>query len=360
MSDFVATVIPHSSCTLGSSEVASVTAALADQFVGPGPRSHLLERHWAKRTGRRYAFAVSSGFHALCLAVRALDLLPGSLLALPVMTCSALAAAVRSSGHRIALTDLRTEDLTIDAASIPREAAAILAPHAYGAPVDVQAVAARGVPWIEDCATSPATQTARGPAGSSGTLAVFSFASTKYLAAGAGGLVLTDDSDLAARIGDLLDDTTVAHWDHERPPGFPGRLADLNAALALAQSDRLEEFAAARRCLAAGYGRLLADHAKLILPPPHSGHSWYRYIVRTVPPAAPLAAALRGQGIDARDSVNQWIDQHHEGRGALCAQPFAGAAPWRGHLLSLPIHPRLVAADVERVASALLDALRSI
>lgn len=351
--------IPHSRPSLGDAEAEAAHAVIAAGFVGSGPRAAELEAAVSAATGRPFAFAVSSGFHALSLAVRALDLPAGSVIGLPVLTCGSVVAAIRGAGHRPRLLDLR-EDLTLDPNSVIRgEVAAFAAPHAYGAPLDVEALAAIGIPWVEDCATSPATTTRNGKrAGTSGTCAIFSLGSTKYFTGGAGGVLTTSDDTLAARVGDLLDSDRAqpaASWTHTPPAAWPGRLSDLAAAVALEQWRRIPEFAARRRVIAAAYDQLLARHPALLLPPRDAGHSFFRYLVRTSAPASELAAALRAREIDARDSVNPWLDTF-AGVDAS-AGPWPGAARWRGHLLSLPIYPQLTDAEVESVAATLLEVL---
>ena len=145
--------IPHSSSTLGPAEAAAAEEVVRQNFAGHGPRAAALEARFRERTGRRHAFAVSSGHHALALAVRALDLPPASDIALPVLTCATVAAAVIDAGHRCRLMDVG-EDLAMDTASFAGEGlAAVIAPHAYGAPVNVAERCEIPVwPWIEDCA----------------------------------------------------------------------------------------------------------------------------------------------------------------------------------------------------------------
>jgi aminotransferase len=199
------------------------------------------------------------------------------------------------------------------------------------------------------------------PAGSWGTLAIFSFGSTKYLTAGAGGMVLTDDGALAARIGDLLklDGRDPALWRHGMPAALPGRLADLNAALANAQLDRLDEFLRRRLAIASVYNSALKGIAGLQLPEGFVGHSYYRYLCRTDAPSQQVAADLYEQGIDARTAVNPWLDDALAARGVGPVGPeMRGAAWWREHLLSLPIYPGMRTADAEAVAEAAGDSLR--
>lgn len=332
---------------------------IEDNFVGCGPRAAELEKEFCRHTGRNHAFAVSSGYHALSLAVRSLDLPPLSLIALPTLTCSSVFAAVRGAGHRVWLADIQEDELTVDLASLPNEMAAIVAPHAYGAPVDVEKLVKSGKPWIEDCSSSPSTLVNGQPAGSFGTFALFSFGSTKYLTGGSGGMLLTNDSGLAARVSDLLEFDCFekrGDWRHGVPPALPGRLSDLNAAVALVQWRRLGEFTARRKLIAESYDKGLAKIASLKVPRLSDGHGFYRYIIYTQCEAASLAKELREHGVDARHSVNAWLHHSAQPDQAMLGGPWPVAERWREHLLSLPIHPLMKTEDAQRV----VDLLRSL
>lgn len=348
--------IPHSAPSIGTGEAEAVLACLRKKFVGNGTAASELERRIRERTGRKHAFAVSSGFHALLLSMSALDLKPGSGVCLPVLTCASVLASVQNTGHRPFLTDIDPETLTVNANDVPQNCAAVIAPHAYGAPVDVAAIQRIRLPWIEDCATSPATIVGGRPAGSWGTLAIFSFASTKYVTGGSGGVVVCDDDVLAKRIQDLLDYDSFeknGKWENGWHGALPGRMPDLNASLASVQWDRMPEFFNRRREIAELYKERLSAVAGLKLPNITPGHSFYRYIVRTERPSEEIREGLRNDGIDARTSVNPWLDRWPSKLGQVEGGPWPTAEIWRQNLLSLPIHPSLSDEDVIQVADSL-------
>ena len=339
--------ISHSASDLGQAECDATNAVLAANHVGYGPAARQLETALGDRTNRRHAFAVLSGSHALALAISALDLEPGSRIALPVLTCMSVRNAILNAGHEPVLVDIRDADLALDVDAIPRDVAAIVAPHAYGAAVNVAALAARGIPWVEDCATSPATFALGRPAGSHGTLAVFSFGATKYLTGGAGGMLLTNDDAIAERVRGMLTEAPRGPAFRHEPRGSQsGRMADLNAAVALVQLSRLDSLRERRQSIASRY---LAALPHLTTLPFDENHAYYRVIVRVDGNAHRLAERLRDAGIDARSSVNPWLDESYGApRGT-----FPIANRWRDHLLSLPVHPRLGDDDVDAVLAAL-------
>lgn len=354
--------IPHSAPSLGRLEEEAVRRCLCSCFVGNGVAAKQLEEQMCKQTGRKYGFAVSSGFHALLLALRAFDLKQSSKVCLPVLTCASVLAAVQNAGHRAVLADIEADTLTLDVRTVPGDCAAVIAPHAYGAPVHASAIRSLGLPWIEDCATSPATCVEGRPAGGWGTFAVFSFASTKYLTGGSGGMLTCDDDMLAARVQDLLNFDSfdkIGRWENGWHGALPGRMADINASLANVQLNRMAEFCRRRREIAGIYNSRLRALAGLKLAELTPDHSFYRYIVRTEVLSEGICRSLCDVGIDARTSVNPWLDHIPSSTGNDGGGPWPIADKWRGHLLSLPIHPSMSNEDAILVAQSLRKAIAS-
>ena len=355
--------IPHSSPTLGPLEEAAAAQCLRGGYVGNGAVAKELETAIRARTGRKHAFAVTSGFQALLLGLRALDLTPGSKVCLPVLTCASVLAAVQNSRHTPVLADIELETLTIKVNTVPPDCAAVIAPHAYGAPVRGSELQRLGLPWIEDCATSPATNVDGRPAGALGTLAVFSFSSTKYVTGGTGGAIACDDDTLAARVEDLLNFDSFekrGNWKHGWHGALPGRMADLNASVAKVQLDRMPEFTRHRRRIAEIYETQLRGLHDLRLMELTPEKSFYRYIIRTEKPSDGLCRRLHEFGIDARTSVNPWLDELPGFLGSVQGGPWPSADTWRRNLLSLPIHPSMTAEDALLIAESLRRAVEEL
>jgi perosamine synthetase len=189
-------------------------------------------------------------------------------------------------------------------------------------------------------------------AGAFGTFAVFSLGSTKYITGGSGGVLLTDSDALAARVSDLLEFDRAelrGDWSDQAPAALPGKLADLNAAVALVQLERMHEFADRRRAIAAQYEAGLNEMSQVTLMPSNAGNSYYRYIVKTAFCAAPLATRLRERGVDARSGVNPWLDALRFAGRPCEPGAFPAADRWRQHLLSLPIYPGLREDEASRI-----------
>lgn len=240
-----------------------------------GPFVERLETELAARVGRRYGIAVCNGTAALEVAVAALGLGPGDEVILPTFTIISCAAAIVRAGATpvVVDSDPRTWNMAVAqvAAAITPRTRAIMVVHIYGLPVDMDpllALAAQhGLAVIEDAAEMHG-QTYRGrPCGSLGTLSTFSFYPNKHITTGEGGMVLTDDPALAERCRSLrnLCFQPQRRFVHEEL-GWNYRMSNVQAALGVAQLERLDEFVARKRRMGARYTELLADLPGLELP----------------------------------------------------------------------------------------------
>lgn len=233
-----------------------------------GPFIRRFEDGFAARVGRRHGIAVCNGSAALDLAVAVLDLRPGDEVILPTFTIISCAAAVVRAGAVPVVVDVDplTWNLTaagVEAAITPRTKA-VLVVHLYGLPADmpeITALAARhGLMIIEDAAEMHG-QTCHGrPCGSFGDLSTFSFYPNKHLTTGEGGMVVTDDPGLAERCRSLrnLAFQPARRFVHEEL-GWNFRMTNLQAALGVAQLERLDDHVRRKRELGRHYDELLAD-----------------------------------------------------------------------------------------------------
>lgn len=239
-----------------------------------GPFVRRFEEGMAAVAGRRHGIAVSSGTTALETAVAALSLAPGDEVILPAFTIISCAAAIVRSGCVPVLVD--SDPLTwnmdvgqIEARITPRTRA-IMVVHIYGLPVDMAPVLElaerHGLRVIEDAAEAHGQSYRGRPCGSFGDLSVFSFYPNKHVTTGEGGMVLTDDEGLAVRCR-LLRNLCFREprFVHDEL-GDNFRMTNLQAALGVAQLERLDEFVARKRRMGAAYQRLLAGIDGLQLP----------------------------------------------------------------------------------------------
>ncbi len=240
-----------------------------------GPFVQRFEQAFAARMGRKHGIAVTNGTAALDAAVAALGIGPGDEVILPTFTIiSCILQIVRAGATPVLVdSDPRTWNLDVTQieAKITPRTKAILVVHLYGLPVDMDPVLAlverHGLKLIEDAAEAIG-QTYRGrPCGSFGDLSTFSFYPNKHITTGEGGMLLTDDDDLAETCRGLrnLCFQPSKRFVHERL-GWNLRMTNLQAALGLAQLERLDEFIARKRAMGAAYTARLREVPGLQLP----------------------------------------------------------------------------------------------
>lgn len=242
-----------------------------------GPFVNRFEEGFADRIGCRFGIAVCNGSAALDVAVATLDIGPGDEVIMPTFTIISCAAAVVRAGAIPVLVDADLLTWNMDIARLedhvtPRTKA-IMVVHIFGLPVDMDPVIElarrHGLKIIEDAAQAHG-QTYRGrPCGSLGDISTFSFYPNKHVTTGEGGMLATDDPELAARCRSLrnLCFKPEQRFVHDEL-GWNYRMSNLQAAVGLAQLERLDEFLARKRRMGAHYQRLLADVPGLQLPSP--------------------------------------------------------------------------------------------
>jgi dTDP-4-amino-4,6-dideoxygalactose transaminase len=236
---------------LGEEEVEAVAETLRSGWLTTGPRAALLEERMAVFLEAEHVLAVSSGTAAMHLALLALGVGPGDEVVTSPITWPATANVIEHCGARPVFCDVRDDDLNIDVRLVPAvvgaRTRAVLPVHLAGQPCDLDPLLALGLPVVEDAAHALESRYRGRKVGSISAAACFSLYATKTVAAGEGGLVATDDKSVAERIramrltrrgnGSLYDQVA---------PGFKANLADVLAAIALVQLDKVEAHAAVR------------------------------------------------------------------------------------------------------------------
>jgi perosamine synthetase len=240
-----------------------------------GPFVQRLEEQMAARVGRKHAVAVCNGSVALDAAVAALRLGPGDEVIMPTFTIISCAAAVVRAGAMPVLVDCDPRTWNMDSEQVAQRIGprtrAIMVVHLYGLPVDmgsIQALAARhGLAIIEDAAEMHG-QLWRGRAcGSFGDISTFSFYPNKHVTTGEGGMLLTDSDPLAERCRSLrnLAFKPPRRFVHDEL-GWNLRMTNLQAALGVAQLERLDEFVRRKRAMGRRYTEALRGLSGLQLP----------------------------------------------------------------------------------------------
>lgn len=240
-----------------------------------GPFVGRFEEQFAARVGRRHGVAVTNGSAALDAAVAALDIGPGDEVILPASTIISCAAAIVRAGAKPVLVDCDPGTWNMDVglveANITPRTRAIMVVHIFGLPVDMDPLLALSrkhrLRVIEDAA-EVIGQTYRGrPCGSFGDISIFSFYPNKHVTTGEGGMLVTDDPALAGRCRSLRNLCFKAErrFVHDEL-GWNLRMTNLQAALGVAQLERLDEFVSIKRRMGARYTELLAGTPGIQLP----------------------------------------------------------------------------------------------
>jgi dTDP-4-amino-4,6-dideoxygalactose transaminase len=277
--------IPLFDLRLSEEEIEAVAQTLRSGWLTMGPRTREFEEAFAAQLGARHAVALSSCTAALHLAYLAVGLGPGDEVIVPSYTFVATAAAVLYCGATPVFADvIGDEDLSLDLEDVRRcisprtKAVACVHFAGYPAPVDrlAELCAEEGIALIEDAAHAPSATLHGRKLGTWGKVAAFSLYSNKILSVGEGGLLVTDEDEVAEMARGLRSHAmSTGTWDRHNGRsdaydvlgiGFNYRIDEPRSALALARLERLEADISSRRRLTRAYRDRLRGHPGLIVP----------------------------------------------------------------------------------------------
>ena len=353
---------------IGPEEIAAVTETLTSGWLTSGPRAAELERRLAELTGARHAIALSSGTAAMHLALVGLGIGPGDEVITSPITWPATANVIVHAGARPVFADVRDEDLNIDPAQVAKaltsRTKAILPVDLAGQPSDLDPLLALGLPVVEDAAHAIEAEYRGRAIGSIATATCFSLYATKNVAAGEGGVLTTDDDDLAEAVRELrLTRRGDGSLYDVRVAGFKANLSDVLAAIALCQLDKLENHGEIRRRHVEAYDAAVAELPGItpLARDPRDRHSLHLYVVRIDPENAGAdrdayqhALAVENIGTSIHFLPVHTLTYYRERFPGQAPLPVAERA---GHeVLSLPLSP---AHSDEDIADA-VDALRRV
>lgn len=373
--------VPLSEPCLGGNDRRYLDECLASTFVSSvGPFVERFEREFALRVGARHAVACSSGTAAIHVALRLLGVGPGDEVFVSDLTFVASANPVLYERAVPVLVDAEAGTWNLDpelaAGEIRRRAKAGLrqpkaveAVHILGQPARLEPLAEacerHGIALIEDAAEALGARWTSGrfagrQVGTAGRIGCYSFNGNKIITTGGGGMIVTDDPELARRAKHLTTQAKLpgAEYRHDEL-GYNYRLSNLAAALGVAQLEKLDEHLRRKKEIAARYDAAFRDRAGLILPPRPADvdPSFWLYTIRVDPAAFGIDARallqrLRAAGVESRPVwtplhlMPMYRDVPRLG-GEVAERLFAEA-------LSLPCSPGLRPEDQERVVRGVL------
>ena len=354
-------MIPLSRPPLDDQIKAAVLAAIDSRRYILGPECKAFEEEFARYIGSQHAVLSSSATAALWLALKAFGVKPGDEILVPSHTAFPTVEAICFAGCVpifVDVDDSYTVDLTDAASKITGRTVGFMPVHLYGHPADLpgiqQLCAQRGLWFLEDCAQAHGAAWKGRKVGSFGRAGAFSFYPSKNLTVmGDGGLLVTDDGDVAARCRRLRDHGRL-NKDVHAELGFNLRFNDIQAAVGRVLLRRLDAMNDHRRRLAERYRAGLSG-LPLHLPGERSGacHVYHLYVVRT-----PERDAL-GKFLKVRDIATgiHYPVPSHKQPAVECFHPPALPCTERivGEILTLPISAGHTTAEVDEVVAAVRE-----
>jgi dTDP-4-amino-4,6-dideoxygalactose transaminase len=374
--------IPLAEPNLCGNEATYLEECLRSNYVSSiGPFVERFEREFAEYVGASHAVACSTGTAALHVALRTAGVGPGDEVFVPTLTFIASANAITYQGGRPTLVDAEPGTWNMDPAlvveeiehrirsgrSLPR---AIEVVHLLGHPADIEQLvrvcADHGIALVEDAAEALGARYVGGPhdsrhVGTVGRLGCFSFNGNKIITTGGGGMIVTDDADLARRAKHL---TTQARlpglaYDHDEI-GYNYRLTNIAAAIGVAQLEQLPAFLHAKRRIAARYDEAFRNCEALTLPPATewADRSAWLYSIRLRDPEL-AAEVLERLTVDRVGARPVWTPLHHmlPYRDAPLIGDGSVATSVAATGVSLPSSVQLDPDDQSRVIDAVLRAV---
>ena len=285
--------IPLSAPDITEKEINAVTEVLRSPRLSLGPKLEEFEKNIAEYADAKYAVAVNSGTSGLHLCVRALDLKAGDEVITTPFSFIASANVLLYENCVPVFVDIDEQTLNIDAnkieAAITPKTKAIMVVHVFGRPSPMREICAIAKKYdlriIEDACEAIGAEFENRRVGNLGDAGVFAFYPNKQITTGEGGMIVTDDEQVAKRAAMLRNQGRDAssEWFEHVELGYNYRLSDINCAVGIEQFKRLDEILQLREAAARKYQARLANNPHLVLPDiefPNGRISWFVYVVR--------------------------------------------------------------------------------
>jgi len=356
---------------VGAAEIAHASDSIARQWMGIGPKVETFEQMFSERLRLSGLAMLDSGSNALFMAVKLLDLKPGSEVILPSFTWISCAHAIVLNGCKPVFcdVDLATHNVTGDTvgAKISPRTGAVMVVHYAGKPVRMNEVRAHGLPIIEDAAHAVDSAVAGTYCGSLGDIGIYSFDAVKNLATPEGGGLTASDPDLVAKArllhycgigksGFQASATKRRWWEYDIVDVSPKFLPnDICASIGLAQLERLDELQGRRSEIWNLYQNAFSSLSWLVRPQDAAAderHSFFTYCIRVLGGQRDdFAHYLYSKGIYTT------LRYHPLHLNAIykCSERLPISEQLNEEALSLPLHPSLSGKDIERIVTAVLD-----
>lgn len=364
----------------GEEEWQAVKEPLLSGWLTQGPKVAEFEKKFAKRHKVEHAFAVTSCTTGLHLSLAALGIGPGDEVIVPAFTWVATANVVLYCNATPVFVDVSRDTFNIDpekiSEKITEKTKAIILVHLFGLCADIDAIKAaipKHVKIIEDAACAAGAEYKGLPAGSLGDVASFSFHPRKSITTGEGGMVTTNNSELARKIEQMRNHgATVSEEQRHHGPkpyilpdfnllGYNYRMTDLQGAVGIVQLTKLDKFIDERAKWAAWYQEQLAGIDWLQLPsePENGRHGWQSFVTYVDPNKAPmprneLMEYLQDKGISTRPGTHavHMLGLYQE-RFGLKPDDYPAARDCDAHSMAIPLHNRMIEDDFQYIVDVI-------
>lgn len=343
-------MITHSKVVLNEEDFTGIIKVLRSGQLVQGKIVLLLEEKIASYIGVNHAVAVNSGTAALHLSLLSLGIGDGSEVIIPSYVCTALLNAIHYVRATPILVDIDPDTYNIDIENIKKaindRTRAIITPHMFGLPADIESILSLGIPVIEDCAQSVGAKFKDRFTGAFGILSIFSFYATKMLGAGEGGMVLSNNLDLIETVRDLRD------YDEKKAytVRYNYKMTDVQAALCESQLKKLPSFIEKRKGIAELYNNELEGMVcRIPMVPEEREHIYYRYVMLLENPVQ-FMEEMRKRGIECRRPVFRPLHRYLKLHGYPTTDDVWEKA------VSIPIYPSLKVEE----ANLIVETIRKI
>jgi len=366
---------------LGNEEWEALKEPIETGWITSGPKVKAFEEAFAARHQVKHAIAVTSATTALHLSLVALGIKDGDEVIVPAFTWVSTANVVLYCGATPIFIDIDPVSFNIDVNQLQQKITpktkAIIPVHLFGLCADmdsIKAVAGK-IPLVEDGACAAGSAYKDVPAGGLGNFGCFSFHPRKSITTGEGGMITTNDNDLAAKVSMLRNHgASISEEQRHHGPkpyilpdfddlGFNYRMTDFQGAIGLVQLKKLDQFIDERQKWARFYMKELSSLEWLRLPTfsDEYKHGWQSFVTMVDEEKSPLSRNdlmeyLQDKGISTRPGTHAvHMLGYYKNRFGIKAEDYPGAMLANNCSMSIPLHNKMVAEDYTYVVQQLLS-----
>ncbi|MCX6819604.1 MAG: DegT/DnrJ/EryC1/StrS aminotransferase family protein [Candidatus Aenigmarchaeota archaeon] len=334
--------IPHSRPTINEEDINRVVSNLRSGLIAYGKEVEMFKHEISRYVGVLGGIATNSGTNALHLALKTLGIKHGDEVILPSYVCASVLSAVNYTGATPIFADIEDDGYNINhrsaAEKTTKNTKALIVPHMFGTPADLDGFSKLGLPIIEDCAQAIGAEYKGKKVGSFGDLSIFSFYATKVMTTGHGGMVLSNSPKMLEKLRDLTEYDEREKYDIS----YNYEMTDFQAALGRNQLNRLEAFIRQRCNIADIYD----DAFKSIRQPARKNRDGicFRYIV-DVEDADKYIEDMRKHEINCAKPVFKALHEYFD----MDSKDFPNTERAMKRAVSIPIYPSLINDEINYI-----------